>query len=146
MPPAEGRPTVEELESALVLIAEWLIAIYGLRLDAVVLTLEGFDTSTPDYYRIVPWLARGAGETPDTLPSRQVRDLAEGIFATLFPQARIDQATARNVRDVARSGLVDAGHVTAHRQVELLARFGRPAELVGRVPFDEVVAVRRPGG
>ncbi len=73
MVPAEGRPTVAELEDALQLIAEWLIAIYGLRLDAVVLTLEGFYTSEPDYYGILPWLARGAGETPDTLPSRQVQ-------------------------------------------------------------------------
>lgn len=137
----DGKRTVDELESALALIGEWLVAIYGSRLDAVVLTLQGFHTSAPHYYGIVPWLARSEGETPDTLPSRQVQDLAERVFTSLFPEARIDPATPCDVCDVARSGLVTASRITAHRRLELLSRFGRPEGLVGRQPL----AVPAPG-
>lgn len=124
--------TIDEIEDALQLIADWLVACYGPRLEAISLTLEGYYTSDPEYYGILPWITRGEGETRDTLPSRQVRDLAEGIFARLLPQARIDRNTSRDVRDVARSGRVDASCVSAHRRVELLTRFGRPDELGGR--------------
>lgn len=136
MTPAEAKLTIDELEDALQLIAEWLVACYGSRLDAVALTLEGFYTPAPEYSGILPSVARAEGETRETLPSPQVQDLAEGVFAGLFPQARLDRNTSRDVRDVARSGRVDAVCVSAHRRIELLTRFGRPEELGGREPLE----------
>ncbi len=132
--PAEITLSIDELEDALQLIAEWLIAVYGPRVETVTLILEGYYTPAPEYYGILPWVVRAEGETRATLPSRQVRDLAEGVFANLFPEARIDRSSSRDVRDVARSGRVDASCVTAHRRMQLLARFGRPAMTGGELP------------
>lgn len=104
----------------------WLIACYGPRLEAVSLTLEGFHRRRAAYHGILPWVARGQGETRDTLPLREVRDLAEGVFNALFPQIRFDRATAPDIHDVARSGRIAAVRVPANRQVELLQLFRRP--------------------
>lgn len=136
MTPTEAKLTVDELEDALPTIAEWLIACFGPRLDEISLTLEGRYTSAPEYYGILPWVLRAEGETRDTLSLRQVRHLAEGVFVSLFPQARLDRNTSRDVRGVAQSGRVRAVRVTAHRRIELLTRFGRPEELGGREPTE----------
>ena len=128
MTPIESKLTLDQLEGALELIAEWLVACYGPRLEAVSLTLEGFHRRWADYHGILPWVARGEGETRDTLPLREVRDLAEGVFTALFPQIRFDRATAPDIHDVARSGRVAAVRVPANRQVELLKLFRRPEE------------------
>jgi hypothetical protein len=116
---------IDEIEKALDMIAEWLIACYGPRVTALSLTLEGFYSPEPGYYGIHPSIARAKGETRETLPAREVRDLAETVFPRIFPQARIERAPSRDVRHIARSELVKAGDVTAHRRIELLARFGR---------------------
>jgi hypothetical protein len=124
--PTDHNIEIDEIEKALDTIAAWLIACYGPRVTAVSLTLEGFYSPGADYFGIRPSIARAEGETRATLSSREVGDLAETVFRRLFPQARIERAPSRDVRDIARSKLVKAGDVTAHRRIELLARFGRP--------------------
>lgn len=141
-----GSLTVDELEAALQLIAEWIVALYGQRIEAVSLTLEGFYTSAPEYHGILPWVARGKGETRDTLPLRQVRDLAEGALSTLFPQVLLDKSFSRDVRDVARSGRVAAVRVSPHRRIELLARFAKPDQLDSGPAHDDCVALHAGGG
>ena len=142
---AESRLSIDELEDGLRQIAEWLIAIHGPRIEAVALTLEGFYTPAPEYYGILPSVVRAEGETRDTLPSRQVRDLAEGVFTDLFPKALIDRNSSRDVRDVARSGRVDASRVTGHRRIQLLTRFGRP-EMAGGEFLERGGSNAEPGG
>lgn len=67
---AESKLSIDELEDGLRQIAEWLIAVYGPRIEAVTLILEGYYTPTPEYYGILPWVVRAEAETRDTLPSR----------------------------------------------------------------------------
>jgi hypothetical protein len=122
--PTDHNIEIDEIEKALETIAEWLIACYGPRITALSLTLEGFYSPGPEYYGIYPSIMRAEGETRETLASREVRDLAETVFRRLFPQARIERVPSRDVRHIARS-FVKAGDVTAHRRIELLARFGR---------------------
>jgi hypothetical protein len=116
---------IDEIEKALDTIAEWLIACYGPRITALSLTLEGFYSPGPEYYGIYPSITRAEGETHETLASREVRDLAESVFRRLFPHVRFERAPSRDVRHIARSDLVKAGDVSAHRRIKLLVRFGR---------------------
>jgi hypothetical protein len=124
--PDDRSIDLAQIEGALDVIAEWLIACYGARMQSITLVLEGFYTGEPEYYGILPWIDRTDGETRETLPSREVRDLAERIFIALLPQARITRESSRDVRDIARSDRVAAANLSAHRRLELLDRFGRP--------------------
>lgn len=129
--PTERRLGIGEIEDALQTIAQWLIACYGPRIHMIALSLDGFYTALPEYYGIVPSIVRGEGETRETLPSREVRDLAEAVFTSMLPAAQFERGTSRDVQDVAWSRHVEAQEVTAHRRLELLARFGRPECLGG---------------
>jgi hypothetical protein len=124
--PTDRRVEIDEIEKALDTIAEWLIACYGPRVTAISLTLEGFYSPLPEYYGIYPWISRADGETRETLSSSEVRNLAEPVFRHLFPQAQIERTPSRDVREIARSARVEAKDVTAHRRIDLLARFGHP--------------------
>jgi hypothetical protein len=121
-------PDMKAIEDALNDIAEWLVACHGERIAAVSLTLEGFYGRGEEYWGIVSSISRSAGETSETLSSRGAQLLAEGVFVKLFPNARFIKNTVRDVRDVARSRLIQSSGVSAHRRLVLLSRFGRPAE------------------
>jgi hypothetical protein len=121
-------PDTKAIKGALTEIAEWLVACHGRRIVAVSLTLEGFYGPGEDYWGIVPFISRGAGETPETLPARAVQALSEEVFIRVFPNARFTKDCLLDVRDVARSRSVQSSAVSAHRRLVLLNRFGRPAE------------------
>lgn len=122
----DGRIEFDEIEAALEVIAEWLVACYGDRVQGLQLMLEGYHTGRPEYYGILPWIERAEGESKISLPSSEARDLAEGVFTALLPAAQITRQGSRDVRDIARSPYIATGEVSAHRRIELRARFGRP--------------------
>ena len=125
---------LDMIEEALDLIAEWLIAAYGLRIAAVSLTIEGHYGPLADCYGIVPiTLERGLGpdgrpETRETLPTREVCGEAEKLFQRLCPEMRFDHDGTRDVRHVGSSRLVRASEVSAHRRLELRRRHGTPRQ------------------
>lgn len=123
----DDRIEFEEIEEALGMIAEWLIACYGDRIRGLRVELEGYYTGRPEYYGILPWLDRAEGETKLSLPATEVRDLAEAVMTTLLPAAQITRQGSRDVWQIAASPYIVASEVSAHRRIELLARFGRPA-------------------
>jgi hypothetical protein len=122
--------TLDMIEEAVNLVAEWLIAAYESRLAAVSLSIEGHYGPLTDCYGIVPiTLARGIGaggvpETRETLPTREVCDQAEQLFRRLYPAVHFDRDNVRDVRELASSRLVDSADVTAHRRIELRRRYG----------------------
>lgn len=122
----DDRIESEEIEAALEVIAEWLVACYTDRIRGLQLVLEGYYTGRPEYYGILPWIDRADSESKITLPSTEVRDLAEAVFTTLLSAAQITRQGSRDVCDIARSPYIVTGEVSAHRRIELLARFGRP--------------------
>ncbi|MER2508982.1 MAG: hypothetical protein ABTQ27_09495 [Amaricoccus sp.] len=118
---------IGEIEAALDATAEWLIAVYGARLVSVHLTLEGYYSRDQVFHGLLPLVEHAAGETPDKLPFREIRDRAEAAFIVFCPRARI----ARNlgdVREVASSRRVTEGEISAHRRLDLLRRLGDPAD------------------
>ena len=121
-------PDTDAIEGALNEIAEWLVAFHGERIAAVSLTLEGFYGPGQEYWGIVPSVARGSGETRQTLPSQGVQALSEDIFMKIFPETQFTKSSSRDVRDIARSRSVQASAVSAHRRLVLLSRFGHPPE------------------
>ena len=121
-------PDTDAIKGALNEIAEWLVAFHGERIAAVSLTLEGFYSPGEEYWGIVPSIARGAGETRQTLPSHRVRALSEDVFIRIFPETQFTKTSSRDVRDIARSQLIQASAVSAHRRLVLLSRFGHPPE------------------
>lgn len=123
----DDRIEFEDIEEALEVIAEWLVACYGERIRGLQLVLEGYYTGRPEYYGILPWIDRADSESKITLLSREARDLAEAVFTTLLPAAQITRQGSRDVCDIARSSYILASEVSAHRRIELLARFGWPA-------------------
>mgnify|MGYP000938703715 CR=1 FL=1 len=128
----DGRIEFDQIDEALEVIAEWLVACYGVRIRGLRLVLEGYYSGLPEYYGILPWIDRAGGETRISLPSREARDLAEGVFTDLLPGAQITRQGSRDVRDIARSSYIVASEVSAHRRIELLARFGQPSRSVPR--------------
>ena len=126
--------TVDMIEEALDLVAEWLIAAYGSRIAAVSLTIEGHYGPLADCYGIVPiTLERGLGpdgrpETRETLPTREVCEQAEVLFQRLYPKMRFDHNSVRDVRHVGSSKFVRASEVSAHRRIELRRRHGIPGQ------------------
>lgn len=123
--------TYDELEAALNVIAAWLIAGYGRRLERASLSLKGYYGSITECYGIVP-ITVGRGTRPDgipesrdTLPTREIRDRAEALFARLVPGVVCTHDPVRDVRHVVSSSLVKAEDVSAHRRIELLHLYGR---------------------
>ncbi len=123
--------TYDELEAALEVVAAWLIAAYGGRLERVSLSLEGYYGPVTECYGIVPiTIGRGAcadgtTETRDTLPAREIGHRAESLLARLVPGVRCTHDPVRDVCHVVSSSLVKAGDVSAHRRIELLRLHGR---------------------
>jgi hypothetical protein len=123
--------TYDELEAALDVIAAWLIASYGWRLERVSLSLEGYYGPITECYGIVPiTIGRGTrpdgtAESRDTLPTREIRDRAEALLARLVPGVVCTHDPVRDVCHVVSSSLVKAEDVSAHRRIELLRRYGR---------------------
>lgn len=122
--------TYDELEAALNVIAAWLIAAYGRRLERVSLSLEGYYGPVAECYGIVPiTIGRGARadgttETRETLPTKEIRDRAEALLARLVPSVACTRDSGRDVRHIVSSLLVKAEDISAHRRVELLRRHG----------------------
>ena len=84
----------ESLDDALDLIAAWLLAAYGTRLERVSLSLESYYGPLSECFGIVPVTldrgvrSDGSPETRETLPSREVCGHAEGLFTRLYPMVR----------------------------------------------------------
>lgn len=123
--------TYDELEATLNVIAAWLIAAYGGRLERVSLSLEGYYGPITECYGIVPiTIGRGARsdgtpESRDTLPTMEIRDCAEALLARLVPGVVCTRDSIRDMRHVVSSSLVRAEDVSAHRRIELLRLYGR---------------------
>jgi hypothetical protein len=119
-----------DLAASLDVIAAWLIATYGPRLERISLSLEGYYGPLSECHGIVPiTLDRGVrpdgtAETRETLPSREICDHAEALLARLVPGIRCTRDPVRDVRHVASSELVVARDVSAHRRIELLRAYG----------------------
>ena len=122
--------TLDMIEDALDLVAEWLIAAYGQRIAAVSLVIEGHYGPLDDCYGIVPiTIDRGIGpdgaaETRETLPTQEVLRQAERLLLRLCPTMRFGHDGGRDVREVGRSRFVRASDVSAHRRIELRRRYG----------------------
>ena len=118
------------LDEALNLIAAWLLAAYGPRLERVSLSLEGHYGPLSECYGIVPITvvrgvrSDGTPESRETLPTREICGRAEGLFVRLFPMVQFTGDTVRDMRHVASSRSVTAADVSAHRRLELLMRYG----------------------
>lgn len=78
------RPDLDEIEAALDQVAEWLVALYGTRIVYICLTLEGFYGPGEVYWGLVTSIERADGESRETLPSPEVRGLAEGVFPAVL--------------------------------------------------------------
>ena len=84
----------ESLDDALDLIAAWLLAAYGTRLQRVALSIEGYYGPVTDCYGVVSVVldrgvrSDGTPETRETLPSREVCGHAEVLFTRLYPMVR----------------------------------------------------------
>lgn len=122
--------TIDTIEEALDLVAEWLIAAYSPGIAAVSLEIEGHYGSLADCYGIVPiTLERGFDsdghpETRETLPTRDVCGQAERLFQRLCPEMRFDHDGMRDVRHIASSELVRVSDVSGRRRIELRRRVG----------------------
>lgn len=121
----------ESLDDALDLIAAWLLAAYGARLQRVALSIEGYYGPVTDCYEIVSVVldrgvrSDGTAETRETLPSREVCSHAEALFTRLYPMVRFTRQAVRDVRHVASSRTFAATDVSAHRRIELLRQYGQ---------------------
>jgi len=121
----------ESLDDALDLIAAWLLAAYGTRLQRVALSIEGYYGPVTDCYGVVSVVldrgvrSDGTPETRETLPSREVCGHAEGLFTRMYPMVQFSRQAARDLRHVASSRTFAAADVSAHRRIELLRQYGR---------------------
>ena len=119
-----------DLGATLDVIAAWLIAAYGGRIERISLWLEGYYGPVSECYGIAPVTLdrgvrpEGGEETRETLPSREVRDHAEAVFSRLCPGIQFNRNPGRDVREVASSDLMSAEGVSAHRKIELLRAYG----------------------
>jgi hypothetical protein len=85
----------DEIQAALEVIAEWLIACCGDRILGLRVELEGYYTGRPEYYGILPWIDRAEDENKTSLPSSEVRYLAEAVFTNLVPAVQITRQGSR---------------------------------------------------
>lgn len=119
-----------DLDATLDVIAAWLIAAYGGRIERISLWLEGYYGPVSECYGIAPVRLdrgvrpEGGQETRETLPSREIRDHAEALFSRLCPGIQFIRIPGRDVREVASSGLMSADGVSGHRKIELLRAYG----------------------
>lgn len=114
------------------LLAQWLHAVYGPRLAAISLSLEGHYGPVSECYGVVPILVTrgvgvdGASETRETLPTAEIIARSEELFSRLHPHVQFTHSNSRDVRHIASSRSVASSDVSAHRRMQLLTRFGRP--------------------
>jgi hypothetical protein len=115
----------ESLDDALDLIAAWLLAAYGPRLERVALSLESYYGPLSECFGIVSMVldrgvrSDGSPETRETMPSREVCGHAEVLFTRLYPMVRFTRESVRDVRHAASSRTFAASDVSAHRPADL---------------------------
>ena len=126
-----GDIDYESLEEALNLVAAWLLAAYGPRLERVSLGLEGHYGPLNECFGIIPivivrgFRSDGTPETRQTMPTSEICGHAESLFSRFFPMVHFTRDSSDDVRHVASSRSMFAADVSAHRRLELLREFGR---------------------